>query len=71
MGTYDDEDPNATITQRIANSIKKTVSDVAYLAAPHSITDRKANIDAPVDSDASTPSNTGASGQSTDAYNKY
>jgi len=69
MGTYSDESPDASIGERIANSIKKTVADVAQLAAPHSVTDIKARNDAA--EDANTSSNTGPSGQSTDAYNKY
>lgn len=69
-GTYADENPDASVGERFVNSIKKTVSDVAQLAAPHSVTDAKARVDAAT-SDSDTPSNTGPTGQSTDAWNKY
>lgn len=70
MGTYSDEDPNASIGEKLGGSVKKIVSDIARLTSPHSVTDIKPRTDQAT-SDADTPSNTGPTGQSTDAFNKY
>lgn len=44
-GTYGDESPDASIGERVSNSVKKIVSDVAQLSAPRSVAARKANVD--------------------------
>jgi hypothetical protein len=69
-GTYADEDPNASIADKVINSVKKSVASVGQLVAPHSVTDTKARTDEAV-SDADTASNAGATSQNTDSWNKY
>jgi hypothetical protein len=75
MGTYDDESPDASITDRIANSVRKTVADVAQLASPRSVAAAKPREDqnesTAEGNDANTASNAGSSAQSTDSWNKY
>jgi hypothetical protein len=74
-GTYADEDPNAGVVERTANSIRKIVSSLANSAAPKSITQRKQRIDSAVDSaDGSHDDDTLSrwrSNQSTDRDNSY
>jgi hypothetical protein len=69
-GTYADEDPNASIGEKIANSVKKTVAGVAQLASPRSVAEIRPRTEQ-ASSDADTASNAGSQAQSTDSYNKY
>ena len=69
-GTYADESPDAGIGERVANSVRK----IAQAIMPHKepVTmggNNPANKEAA--DEAGVESNTGRSGQSTDAYNKY
>jgi hypothetical protein len=70
MGTYSDEDPNASIPEKIGSSLKK----IAQSVLPHAPKYEPAsagNETAQHAADEMSSSNTGPSGQSTDAYNKY
>jgi hypothetical protein len=76
MGTYSDEDPNASIPQKVVNSIKKITGldkDPSRKEPVNPDTHRTPQEEADYASGNSSgiSSNTGASGQSTDAYNKY
>ena len=77
MGTYSDESPDASIGDRLASSVKKIAQGIVGkpstgtppMGAANS-SNSEAASEAGVDH-ASTPSNTGASAQSTDSWNKY
>lgn len=69
-GMYGDESPNASIGEKLVNSVKKTVAGVAQLASPRSVAAIKPRTEEAVN-DAETPSNAGVQAQSTDSYNKY
>lgn len=73
MGTYSDEDPNAGVGERLVNAVKKTVSGVARLAAPHSVTDIKAREAEAVDEGQHDPSTLARmrQGQTSDSNNSY
>lgn len=75
MGTYSDEDPNASIGEKLANSIGKIVKSVTGYEGPAPVTanaQEEPQVHNTDESNSSTEaSNTGPAGQSTDAYNKY
>jgi hypothetical protein len=74
MGTYSDESPDASVGERLASSIKKTVQGLANVAAPKSITQiksREGANEASAAGDDTTASNAGAQAQSSDNWNKY
>lgn len=72
-GTYADESEDASIGERVSNSVKKIVRGVATLAAPHSVTDRKASVDSQVEASTGGNDKIGRmkQAQSTDRDNSY
>lgn len=69
MGTYSDEAPDASVLEKVKNSVKKSVADVARLTAPRSVASIKPRI-AEGEHDADTIARMRSS-QSTDADNSY
>jgi hypothetical protein len=78
MGTYDDENPNASVGERLVSSVKKIVgiakdptkAETKNASSggetPQETADRMSGGD-----DSNSASNTGPSGQSSDSWNKY